>query len=100
MSVTDVTTGTQNAGRGQKYGKATVTVLDNNGNPVPNADVNGNFSGTFTELVSGSTGADGTVEFLTSAKASGQVSVSFCVSALNHTSLATTPTPASACARS
>lgn len=88
MSVTSVVTGTQGAGKGQKRGKATVTVSDNNGNPVANATVTGNFSGDINETgVTGLTGADGTVELLTTATAGGKVNVDFCVSSLSHASL-------------
>ena len=78
--ISNVATGTQGAGRGKKYGKATITVLDNLGNPAAGVTVTGDFSGTFNETASGVTGSDGTVTLLTSSTASGGVSVNFCVS--------------------
>ena len=87
MYVSAIVTGTQGAGRGQKYGKVTVTILDNTGAPVAGATVSGDFSGTFNESGSGVTGADGTVEILTSSSAGGNVSVSFCVTNVTHASL-------------
>jgi len=78
--ISNVATGTQGAGRGKKYGKATITVLDNLGNPAAGVAVTGDFSGTFNETASGVTGSDGTITLLTSSTASGGVSVNFCVS--------------------
>jgi beta-glucanase (GH16 family) len=77
--VSEVITGTGNAGGGSKYGTATVTILDNLNNPVSGATVSGTFSGTFSESVSGTTTSDGTVSFQTSATARGGVTVNFCV---------------------
>ena len=93
MSVSSVSTGTQGAGRGQKYGTATVTVVDANGDPVAGATVSGDFSGTFSEAVSGTTDASGSVSFQTSATASGGVSVNFCVSNVSHPSLTWSDAP-------
>lgn len=88
VSVSSVIVGTQGAGKGQKYGKATVTVVDNNGAPVADATVTGDFSGSITESgVSGISDANGVVEILTSTSSGGKVSVSFCVSSLTHATL-------------
>ncbi|WP_206483320.1 family 16 glycosylhydrolase [Thalassotalea sp. G2M2-11] len=78
--VSNVTTGTVSAGKGKKYGKVTVTVVDNLGAPAAGYSVAGSFSGTFSESVTGTTDENGKVELLTSASASGSVSVNFCVS--------------------
>ena len=85
--VNSIVTGTQNVGQGYKHGEATVTILDNIGNPVAGASVTGTFSGTFNETVNGSTGADGTVTLLTSSTAKGGVTVNFCVDNVTHVSL-------------
>ena len=88
MSVSNVSTGTQGAGRGQKRATATITVVDNNGNPVSDVTVTGDFSGTIVESgVSGVTDADGTVTLTTSSTSGGKLTVSFCVSSLQHASL-------------
>ncbi|MDO8343262.1 MAG: family 16 glycosylhydrolase [Cellvibrio sp.] len=88
MSVSGVTTGTASAGKGTKYATAAVTVLDNNNNPVANATVTGNFSGTINQTgVSGKTGSDGKITLQTSSAAGGALVVNFCVSALSHASL-------------
>jgi|GEM_PF-427802 len=87
MHVQSVVTGTANAGQGNKNGTATVTIHDNLENVVANATVTGSFSGTFSETVSGVTGADGTVTFTTSASAKGGVTVDFCVDDVTHATL-------------
>ncbi|WP_371186520.1 family 16 glycosylhydrolase [Thalassotalea maritima] len=79
LVVSSLTTGTQGAGKGKKYGTATVTVLDNLGHPVEGVTVSGNFSGTWSEVASGVTAADGTVTMQSSTAQSGSVQVSFCV---------------------
>ena len=81
--VSSVVTGTQGAGKGKKYGKATVTVLDDLGAPVSGATVTGNFSGTWAESASAVTNASGVADILTSTTASGGVSVNFCVTSVS-----------------
>ena len=94
INVASVSTGTQGAGRGQKYGTASVVVRDDLGNPAAGVSVSGAFSGTFNENVSGVTGADGVAQMRTSASAGGGVVVNFCVSsiagALPHNTAAST----------
>ncbi|OUS29868.1 hypothetical protein A9Q98_05620 [Thalassotalea sp. 42_200_T64] len=81
--VSSVVTGTQSAGKGKKYGKATVTVFDDLGAPVAGATVTGNFSGTWAESASALTNASGVADVLTSTSATGGVSVNFCVSSVS-----------------
>ncbi len=87
MYVSSIVTGTANAGGGNKFGLATVTILDNLGNPVPNATVTGTFSGSFSETRSGVTGSNGSVDILTTAKLKGALTVNFCVTNVTHASL-------------
>ena len=61
-----------------KYGKATVTVFDDCGNPVPAAAVTGTFSGDFNESGSGLTNANGVAVILTNAQFK-KPSFEFCV---------------------
>ncbi|MDC6350926.1 family 16 glycosylhydrolase [Zeaxanthinibacter sp. PT1] len=82
-----LTTGTASAGKGQKYGTATITVNDNLGNPVNNATVSGTFSGTFSEVASAVTGSDGVVVLQTTGSAKGTLTVNFCVDSISHASL-------------
>ncbi len=91
LSVASITTGTQGAGKGQKYGTATVTVIDDLGAPVAGASVTGTFSGTFNETVTDVTGADGSVVLQTTSTASGGVSVSLCVDQVTHGTLTYDP---------
>jgi beta-glucanase (GH16 family) len=77
--VASVITGTVNAGAGNKRGTATVTVVDNLGNPSQGALVKGKFSGTFNESAQGTTGSDGKVTLQTTGVAKGAVTVNFCI---------------------
>lgn len=87
LHVQSIITGTANAGQGNKSGTATVTIHDDQENPVANATVSGTFSGTFSESGSGVTGADGTVTFTTTSTAKGGVTVDFCVDNVTHATL-------------
>ncbi|WP_163931094.1 family 16 glycosylhydrolase [Paraferrimonas sp. SM1919] len=79
LVVSSITTGTQSAGRGQKYGTATVTITDNLGTAAAGVTVNGRFSGSWNESVSGLTASDGTVTLKTTSALGGNVEVNFCV---------------------
>ena len=80
LVVSSVTTGTQSAGRGQKFGTASVTITDNLGNPVSGATVQGFFQGDFSESASGTTNGQGVVSFTTSTTRKGRLRFQFCVS--------------------
>lgn len=83
--VSSVVTGTQSAGKGKKYGLATVTILDDLGAPLSGATVTGNFTGTWNESASAVTDANGVATMLTSTSQSGGVTVNFCVSDVTGT---------------
>jgi beta-glucanase (GH16 family) len=83
ISVASVSTGTQAAGKGKKYGIATVTVTDDLGNAVAGASISGTFSGSWTESASGVTDASGKVTFVTTSSLGGGVTVNFCVNSLS-----------------
>lgn len=87
LHVADIVVGTQSAGRGTKHGVATVSLIDNLGNAVDAASITGDFSGTFNETVSATTGPNGSATLVTGATAKGSVSFEFCVSAIVHASL-------------
>ncbi|MHC4895456.1 MAG: hypothetical protein ACYTFV_19385, partial [Planctomycetota bacterium] len=58
-------------GKGFKHAEATITIVDNNGDPVQGATVTGNFTGKTSDPgVSGTTGANGQVT-LSSSSAKG-----------------------------
>ena len=79
VHVASLTTGTVAAGRGNQYGSATVTVVNDLGEPVVGATVAGTFTGTFSESASGVTDAAGSVTLVTGGTAKKVGSVDFCV---------------------
>lgn len=84
MYVQSITLSTVSQGRGQQRGLATVTVVDNNGNPVPGATVTGNFSGTLSGSASGTTGSNGVASIESSGtKRGGGVDFDFCVTGID-----------------
>lgn len=86
--VSSIVTGTADAGKGSKYGSATVTIVDDLGQPVANAMVSGTFSGSFSEQNSALTNSAGDAVILTSGSAKGTLTVEFCVDNVTHASLA------------
>jgi hypothetical protein len=80
VRVASVVTSTVNASKGQKYGVATVTIVDNTG-PVEGYDVSGHFGTPFDGegTKTATTDASGVVTFQTSGTAKGPT-VTFCVS--------------------
>ncbi|MFU8765143.1 MAG: Ig-like domain-containing protein [Haliea sp.] len=85
--VASVVAGTQNAGGGNKYGVADVTITDNLGNPVAGASVTGTFSGSWSETHTEVTDSNGVASFITSSTRRGSVTVNFCVNDVADTSL-------------
>jgi FtsP/CotA-like multicopper oxidase with cupredoxin domain len=87
LEVGSVLVTTVNLGQGNKQGRATVVVIDNQGGVVQGAIVTGSFTGTFNEpnLV-GTTDATGTTIFDTAGSAKGGVTVTFCVTSITHPS--------------
>lgn len=61
FEVDAIVTTTLKGSGGKSYGVATVTVVDNCGNPASGVRVIGTFTGDFDETVSGTTGTDGVV---------------------------------------
>ena len=87
VSVGALVVGTDNLGKGLKTGYAEIVVVDNDGNPVPDATVSGDFFGTFIETASGTTDAAGVTRVTTTGSAKGSVTVGFCVTAISHPTL-------------
>jgi hypothetical protein len=79
VHVSSIVIGSASAGKGNKNGTATVTIVDDLGNPVNNATVNVTFSGTFNETKSGVTNTSGVVVLTTSGNAKGSITVNVCV---------------------
>ena len=79
--VCDTVAGTQ----GKKYGRATVTIYDNCGNPVTGALVDGTFSGDYDEtLYDVSTNGSGVAVFVTTTQVK-KPSFTFCVDTVTDT---------------
>ena len=79
IHVDSIVVGTQNAGQGNKRGTATVTLVDDQGQPVDGASVTGTFTGDFNETVNGTTASDGTVTLVTIGVKKGSITFTFCV---------------------
>jgi len=86
MHVASITVGTRNAGGGQKYARATVTLVDDQGNPVGSATVTGTFSGDVSGTDSGATGGSGSVT-LETGPTKGRLNFTFCVDSVSHSTL-------------
>ncbi len=87
VHVQSILTGTQNAGKGNKRGTATVTIFNDLGTAVSGATVTGTFSGSFNETISGTTDSNGAVTLITNGTAKGGVTVNLCVDNVTHSSL-------------
>ena len=79
VSVSSISLGTSGGGKQGKYGEATVTVIDNLGNPVAGADVSGQFSGSYNESANATTNPGGVADITTSTGQKGGISFTFCV---------------------
>ena len=81
VDVASVVVSTVNAGKGNKQGRAVVSIVDDLGNPVSGALVDGSFTGDINEDVfTAQTGADGTVTVTTTGTAKPLNNLTFCVS--------------------
>ncbi len=89
MTASSVVSGTENAGRGNKRGTATVSVVDNLGGAVQGATVTVRFESPYNETRSGTTNSSGVVTISTNGTAKGGAASSFvvCVTNLTHPTL-------------
>ncbi len=87
MSVSSIVPSLVDAGQGKKRGRATITVLDNNGAPVNGVTVTATFSGTYSETVVQTTNSSGVAVLDTSATAKGGISFTVCVDSVTGGSL-------------
>lgn len=86
VHVASIVPGTLKANRGTKLATVSLTIVDDNGNPVAGATVTGDFSGSdYSEsgLQSASTNASGQTSITTSGSAKGKVSFTFCVTGVS-----------------
>ena len=80
LEVGSIVVSTENAGKGAKYGRADIVVVDDQGNVVDGALVSGQFTGDVTEdIIEGQTGADGSVTVISSQSAKPLKSLTVCV---------------------
>ncbi len=89
MTASSVVSGTENAGRGDKKGTATVTVVNNQGGAVQGATVTVRFEAPYNETRSGTTNGSGVVTITTNGTARGGAASSFvvCVTNITHPTL-------------
>jgi len=86
--VGSIAVSTENAGKGQKLGRADIHIVDDLGNPVNGALVSGDFTGDITEpVIDAQTDANGDVTVITSGAAKPLNSLSFCVTTITHDTL-------------
>jgi len=83
--VQSIVLATDNVGRGNKRGQATVSIVDDLGSPVAGATVSGTFAGAFAETQARVTGSNGSAVLTTSATTKGGTSFGFCVDSIVHT---------------
>jgi hypothetical protein len=91
MSVASIEPGLQNEGGGQKRGRVLVTILDDLGDPVAGATVEGTFTGDFNESVAAVTDAAGVATLLTTETRKGGIDYTFCVDDVTHATLSYDP---------
>ena len=70
---------TVNIGQGNKQGRAVVVIVDDLGNTVAWALVNGTFTGNYNESGSDTTDGTGTATITTRGTAKGKINFEFCV---------------------
>jgi hypothetical protein len=88
--VGSIVCGTSRGSRGQKYGRVTVTIYNNCGEPVANAAVTGTFTGTYSEKLTGVTDGNGVAVMTTSAQVK-KPSYTFCVGEVTYGNLLYVP---------
>ena len=87
LHIGGITLTTANAGKGSKLAVAIVSIVDDLGRPIGGATVAGEFSGSYAETATGTTGADGMVTLQTATSLKGGVSFGFCVTEIQHPNL-------------
>ncbi len=90
MHVASIVGSINSPGGGDKYGVATVTVVDYVGVPVANADVTGTFTGQFNGTVTDTTDGTGVAVLIIGPK-KGSTASTFCVDDIIHATLTYAP---------
>jgi FtsP/CotA-like multicopper oxidase with cupredoxin domain len=88
VQVGSIAVSTESAGKGLKFGRADIVVVDDQGNPVPDALVSGQFTGDIVEdVIDAQTDNNGSVTVITSQSAKRIKSLTFCVTSITHGTL-------------
>jgi hypothetical protein len=88
--VESVVCGTLRINPPKVYGQVTVTIYDNCGDPVANADVTGTFTGDFNEQLTETTDGSGVAVITTTTQVK-KPSYQFCVDSVTHATLTYDP---------
>lgn len=91
MHVSSIVLDTANQGGGNKAGQATVTIVDNAGNPVAGVSVSGDFTGDVTGSASGTTNGSGVAVLVSPTTNKGRTNFTFCVTNVSGGSLTYEP---------
>ncbi|MFT7678228.1 MAG: subtilisin family serine protease [Planctomycetota bacterium] len=91
MHVDSVVATTQSIGGGNKVMRVTITIRDDQGNPVSGASVTATASGDLNETMNASTDANGVAVLLSSAAKKGRLNYTACVDDVTHGSLTYAP---------
>ena len=83
VSVDSIVPGKQRGSRGQYFGTVSVTVLDDCGDPVANANVVGTFTGSYSETLVATSNAHGIALFTTTTEVK-KPAYTFCVDDIVH----------------
>ena len=97
MSVTSIIVDTLNTGGGNKSPRATVTIQDDQGNPVGSVTVDGTFTGDGAGSGSDTTNGAGSAVLVSSGSKKGRVNFTFCITNVSGGTLTWTDTPNSVC---
>lgn len=98
MAVSSIIVDTQNNGGGNKSPRATVTIEDDQGNPVGSVTVDGTFTGDGAGSASEQTNGSGTAVLVSPGNKKGRVNFTFCVTNVSGGTLTWTDAPGSVCA--
>ena len=98
VEVGSITVSTTNAGKGKKFGVADIVVVDDLGNPVQGAVVNGEFSGDLNEVIASSPATNASGQTSVSTTNSTKVrNLTFCVTGIVDTNGLLDPFSGSVC---
>jgi hypothetical protein len=86
MHIQSIIAGIAPASKNFKYAQVTITVFDECGSPVPNAEVTGSFTGDYSGTFSETTNTDG-IAIITTVEDAKKPSYEFCVDDVSHSSL-------------